>query len=200
MVSLAKVDDFDAIADLNWVCATTARPRQLALPVLAPDAAIAEMIGRTARGERCGILFGPERTGLSTDDIANADAMVMVRVNPTFASLNLAQAVLLMGYEWMKQTGGGTIGRHTESEGVEATGLDTRSPPATKADLAAFFDHIEEALFHSGHFKPPEKRPTMMRNLRVMFERMGATQQDVRTLRGIVVSLTRSRNTGGDTA
>lgn len=187
-----------AMADLTWVCATTARPRHLAKPVLTPDEAITEMIIRMGRGERCGILFGPERTGLTTDDVANADALVMVRVSPTFASLNLAQAVLLMGYEWMKQTGGGAIGRHTQYEGVDASGLHTGSPAASKGELLAFFEHIEEELAHSGHFKPPEKRQIMVRNLRAMFERMGATQQEVRTLRGIVVSLTRSRHRGGD--
>ncbi len=187
-----------AMADLTWVCATTARPRHLAKPVMTPDEAIAEMITRMGRGERCGILFGPERTGLTTDNVANADALVMVRVAPTFASLNLAQAVLLMGYEWLKQTGGGAIGRHTEYEGVAASGLHTGSPPAAKAELLAFFEHLEEELSRSGHFKPPEKRQTMVRNLRAMFERMGATEQDVRTLRGIVVSLTRPRHRGGD--
>jgi tRNA/rRNA methyltransferase len=194
----AYADAKAAMADLNWVCATTARPRHLAKPVMTPDEAVAEMRRRMARGERCGILFGPERTGLTTDDVANADALVMVRVNPTFASLNLAQAVLLMGYEWLKQTGGGAIGRHTAYEGVAATGLHTGSPPASKGELLAFFEHLEEELSRSGHFKPPEKRQTMVRNLRAMFERMGATEQDVRTLRGIVASLTRSRHTGAD--
>ena len=122
-----------AMADLTWVCATTARPRHLAKPVMTPDEAIAEMITRMGRGERCGILFGPERTGLTTDAVANADALVMVRVSPTFASLNLAQAVLLMGYEWLKQTGGGAIGRHTEHEGVDASGLHTGSPAASQS-------------------------------------------------------------------
>lgn len=188
----------EAVADLHWVCATTARPRHLAKPVLSPDEAIGEMIERMARGERCGVLFGPERSGLTTDDVANADAIVMARVNPTFASLNLAQSVLLMGYEWLKQSGGGAIGRHTAYEGVAQTGLVTGSPPATKAELSAFFDHLEDELSRSGHFKPPEKRQTMMRNMKTMFERMGATQQDVRTLRGIVVSLTRPRHTPPD--
>ena len=188
----------NAVADLNWVCATTARPRQLAKPVMTPDEAVAEMIRRMQRGERCGVVFGPERTGLSTDDVANADAIVMVRVNPTFASLNLAQAVLLFGYEWLKQTSGGAIGRHTEYEGVEATGLNPGSPPATKADLLSFFEHLEQELLAHGHFRPPEKRQTMVRNMRAMFERMAPTRQEVRTLRGIVASLTRPRNTGGD--
>jgi tRNA/rRNA methyltransferase len=185
-----------AVADLHWVCATTARPRQLAKPVLSPDEAVAEMIRRMGRGERCGVLFGPERTGLSTDDVANADATVMVRVNPAFASINLAQTVLLMAYEWLKQTGGGAIGRHTEFEGVAKTGLNPLSPPATKAELLGFFEHLESELTRKGHFKPEAKRQTMVRNLRAMFERMGATQQEVRTLRGIVASLARSRNTG----
>lgn len=194
----AYADTRAAMADLHWVCATTARPRHLAKPVMTPDEAVAEMAARARKGERCGILFGPERTGLTTDDVAIADALVMVRVSPTFASLNLAQAVLLMGYEWLKQTGGGAIGRHTAYEGVESSGLRAGSPPATKADLHAFFDHLEQELLAAGHFKPPEKRQTMVRNMQTMFERMGPTQQEIRTLRGIVVSLTRPRHRGGD--
>ena len=91
------------MAGLNWVCATTARQRDLAKPVLTPEQAVAEMQRRMAEGQRCGIVFGPERNGLETEEVANADAVVMAPVNPNFASLNLAQAVLLMSYEWMKQ-------------------------------------------------------------------------------------------------
>ena len=182
-----------AIADLQWVCATTARPRQLAKTVLTPEQAAREMRARSAQGQRCGVLFGPERTGLSTDDIANVDAVVMAEVNPTFASINLAQATLLMGYEWLKQAGHGAIGRHTTLEGVATTGLHAGSPPATKAELVGFFEHLETELDRAGHFKSPEKRQIMVRNLRSMFERMGATAQEVRTLRGIVAALTRDR-------
>ena len=106
----------EALGDLNWVAATSARQRDLAKPVLTPEQAVAEMRRRMAEGQRCGILFGPERNGLETDEVANADAVVMAPVNPNFASLNLAQAVLLVGYEWMKQAGSGTLGRVTTYE------------------------------------------------------------------------------------
>ena len=145
-----------AFADLNWVCATTARQRDLAKPVLTPEQAVAEMRRRLAQGQRCGILFGPERNGLETGEIANADAAVMVPVNPSFASLNLAQAVLLLSYEWMKQAGGGTLGRVTTYEAPLEPGLQTRgSPPASRQDLTAFFEHIEKELDASGFFTRP---------------------------------------------
>ena len=100
-----------------------------------------------AEGQRCGILFGPERNGLETEEVANADAVVMAPVNPNFASLNLAQAVLLVSYEWMKQAGSGTLGRVTTYEEPLQPGLRTRgSPPATKEELLGFFEHIEREL------------------------------------------------------
>jgi len=187
-----------ALADLNWVCAATARQRDLAKPVLAPEQAVEEMRRRLAQGQRCGIVFGPERNGLETAEIANADAAVMVPVNPNFASLNLAQAVLLLGYEWMKRAGGGTLGRVTTYEAPLQPGLQTRgSPPASRQDLAAFFEHIERELDASGFFTAPQKRPSVVRNLRSMFVRMGATEQEVRTLRGIVKALVRPKGSGG---
>ena len=129
------------------MAATSARQRDLAKPVLTPEQAVAEMLRRTGEGQRCGILFGPERNGLETDEVANADAVVMAPVNPTFASLNLAQAVLLVGYEWMKQAGSGTLGRVTTYEEPLQPGLRTRgSPPASKEDLIGFFEHIEREL------------------------------------------------------
>jgi tRNA/rRNA methyltransferase len=179
-----------AFGDLNWVAATTARQRDLAKPVLTPGQAIAEIRRRLAEGQRCGILFGPERNGLETGEIANADAAVMVPVNPSFASLNLAQAVLLLSYEWMKQTGGGTLGRVTTYEAPIAAGLQTRgSPPATRAELTGLFEHIERELDAAGFFTAPEKRPSVIQNLRSMLVRMGATEQEIRTLRGIVKAL-----------
>jgi tRNA/rRNA methyltransferase len=179
-----------ALDGLQWVAATTARQRDLAKAVLTPEQAVAEMRRRLAEGQRCGILFGPERNGLETDEVANADALVMAPVNPTFASLNLAQAVLLVAYEWMKQTGGGTLGRVTTYEGPIAPGLHTRgSPPAGRQDLIAFFEHIERELDASGFFTAPDKRPSVVQNLRSMFVRMGATEQEIRTLRGIVKAL-----------
>ncbi|HEX5957154.1 MAG TPA: RNA methyltransferase [Hyphomicrobiaceae bacterium] len=179
-----------ALASLQWVAATTARQRDLAKAVLTPEQAVAEMRRRMAEGQRCGIVFGPERNGLETDEVANADAIVMAPVNPTFASLNLAQAVLLVSYEWMKQSGGGTLGRVTTYEAPIAPGLHTRgSPPAGRQDLIAFFEHIEGELDAGGFFTAPDKRPSVVQNLRSMFVRMGATEQEIRTLRGIVKAL-----------
>jgi tRNA/rRNA methyltransferase len=189
----------EALSDLNWVAATSARQRDLAKPVLTPEQAVAEMLRRTSEGQRCGIVFGPERNGLETEEVANADAVVMAPVNPNFASLNLAQAVLLLGYEWMKQTGSGTLGRVTTYEEPLESGLRTRgSPPATKDDLFSLFEHIEAALDARDYFKSPEKRPSMVQNMRSMFTRMGATEQEIRTLRGIVKALVHARRPGGD--
>ena len=181
----------DALAGLHWVCATTARQRDLAKIILTPEQAIAEMQRRMADGQRCGILFGPERNGLETEEIANADAAIMAPVNPSFASLNLAQAVLLMSYEWMKQAKGGTLGRVTTYEAPVEPGLRTRgSPPATKEELIGLFEQLEQELDRSGFFTAPEKRPSVVQNLRSLLTRMGATEQEVRTLRGIVKALT----------
>lgn len=178
------------LAGLNWVGATTARQRDLAKPVLTPEQAVAEMRRRIEDGQRCGILFGPERNGLETEEVANADAVIMAPVSSSFASLNLAQAVLLVSYEWMKQSGRGSIGRVTTYEEPLQPGPRTRgSPPASKEELLAFFEHIEAELDRGGFFNPPEKRPSMVQNMRTMFTRMGATQQEIRTLRGIVKAL-----------
>jgi len=186
-----------AMGDLNWVCATTARQRDLAKPVLTPMEAVAEMRRRVAQGQRCGILFGPERNGLETEELANADAAVMAPVNPNFASLNLAQAALLMGYEWMKLGNAGTLGRVTTYEVPLQPGPQTRgSPPATKEDLIGFFEHMERELENKGFFSPPEKRPSMVQNMRSMFTRMGASEQEIRTLRGIVKALVGAKRSG----
>ena len=186
----AYPDFAPALAGLNWVAATTARQRDLAKTVLTPEQTVAEMRRRFAEGQRCGIVFGPERNGLETDEVANADAIVMAPVNPSFASLNLAQAALLIAYEWLKQAGGGTLGRVTTYEAPIEPGLHTRgSPPAGREDLIAFFEHIERELDASGFFTAPDKRPSVVQNLRSMFVRMGATEQEIRTLRGIVKAL-----------
>jgi tRNA/rRNA methyltransferase len=187
----------EATADLHFVCATTARQRDLAKPVLTPEQAAAAIRLRMEAGEKCGILFGPERAGLETDEVAIVDAVVMAPVNPRFASLNLAQAVLLIGYEWLKETNRGTLGRVTTYETALSAGLQSRgSPPATKQELVEFFEHIEGELERLGFFNPPHKRQTVVRNLRTMFSRMGATSQEVRTLRGIVATLSRGKGAG----
>jgi tRNA/rRNA methyltransferase len=186
-----------AIGDLTWLAATTARQRDLRKPVLTPEQAVAEMRTRIGRSERCGILFGRERNGLETDEVANADAVVMIPVNSRFASLNLAQAVLLIGYEWMRASEAATLGRVTTYERPVAPGLRLGADrPATKQELIGFFEHIESELERLGFFNPPHKRQTMVRNLRSMFARMGATEQEVRTLRGIVATLAKGKGPG----
>lgn len=186
-----------AIGDLTYVVATTARQRPLKKPVLTPDEAVLEIQRRIARGERCGILFGRERNGLETGEVANADALVMIPVNSRFASLNLAQAVLLLGYAWILKTGAATLGRVTTYEQPVATGLNLRDDrPATKEELFGFFSHLESALDALGFFNPIEKRPSVVQNLRSMFTRMAPSEQEVRTLRGIVATLAKGKGNG----
>ena len=171
----------DAVAGLDYVVATTARARDMVKPILTPETAAARIREAFAGGGRAGLLFGPERTGLENDDLALADALMMVPVNPAFASLNLAQCVLLMSYEWHK------AGDTTEAERIEYQ----QTRPANKEELLGFFEHLEGELDRFGFLKPPEKRPSMVRNLRNMFQRAGLTEQEVRTLRGVVAALTR---------
>ncbi len=182
----------DAAADLHFLCATTARPRDMVKPVMTPASAISECKLRMERGQACGFLFGRERWGLENEHISLADAIVMAPVNPAFASLNLAQAVLLIGYEWQKIQAPDSLGRHTSFDGQHGEGLPLHgSLPATKEELYGFYEHLERELDASGFLQPPEKRPTMIRNIRNMFARMQATEQEIRTLRGIVASLSR---------
>jgi tRNA/rRNA methyltransferase len=184
----------EAMGDLNWLAATTARQRDLRKPVMTPIEAVAEMRARIAKGERCGVLFGRERNGLETTEVANADALVMIPVNSRFASLNLAQAVLILGYEWMRTSEAQSLGRVTTYETPIDAGLNLRSDrPATKEELLGFFEHLEGELDRLGFFNPSHRRDTVARNLRTMFSRMGATEQEVRTLRGIVATLAKGK-------
>lgn len=189
----------DAVGELSFVLAATARPRDLVKLVLSPESAARELSRRSRAGERTGILFGPERSGLDNDDIALADAILTAPVNPDFASLSLPQAVLLFGYEWLKNESPPSLGRVTTFDGPVREGIafpDTR--PATRAELFALFEHLESELDESGFLRPPEKRPSMTRNIRNMFHRMGMTEQDVRTWRGIVTALARrNKDRGG---
>ena len=185
----------EAVGDLTYVYATTARPRDMHKPVVSPQSAARQIHERTKVGEgRSGLMFGRERWGLNNDEIALSDAICMAPVNPEFASINIAQAVLLLGYEWFKQGSTVSLGRRTQFDGMDGEGMgmaakDTR--PATKKELIGFFEHLEKELDHAGFLWPPEKRPNMVRNLRHMFQRLQATEQDVRSLRGIVSSLSR---------
>jgi tRNA/rRNA methyltransferase len=169
----------DAVADLNFVWATTARERGQGKPIVSPLAAMAASAERLRAGERHGLLFGPERTGLDNDEIALADAIITYPVNPAYASLNLAQAVLIAGYEWIRATSG-------DERPVEKRPF---SPPASREMVLSFFAYLETQLDEAGFFRPAGKRPVMRRNLRNILHRIGLTEQDVRTLRGAVVRL-----------
>src|SRR5688500_16766052 len=172
-----------AVADLRLVYASTARPRDIVKPVLGPREAAAAMRAATPAGSPagygCGVVFGPERTGLDNDEVALADAFLDVPPNPAYASPNLAQAVVLVAYEWFQS-------------GLEEAGprrFHRRKPAATKAELAALLAHLEGELDAAGFFLPVTKRPGMVRNLRNVFTRAALTEQEVRTLHGVVTTL-----------
>jgi tRNA/rRNA methyltransferase len=166
-----------AIGDCHVVYATSARPRALTRPVLTPEAAMAEARGHIAAGRRVGVLFGPERTGLETADILPAQAIVSVPVNPDFPSLNLAQCVLLVAYEWRRQVAGT----------VASPDLDL----APAVEVERLGDHFEERLEAAGFFFPPAKAPGMKANLRAMWARLGLTRAEVQTLHGILRQIAR---------
>lgn len=176
----------EAVADLHRVYATTARARGMDKPVVTPRRAAEEMRAAWTGGERCGVLFGPERTGLDNDDVALAGTVLTVPLNPAFTSLNLAQAVLLLGYEWY-QSGDATPPRQRGDE---------QAAPADAAAMLNFFDHLEGALEEAGFFHVAEKKPAMVRNLRALFHRTEPSMQEVRTLHGIVTTLTGRRKDG----
>jgi tRNA/rRNA methyltransferase len=170
----------EAIADLHHVLATTARERGQMKRVFAPDEAMADVASRA--GQRVGILFGRERVGLTNEEVSLADAIVTFPVSPDFPSLNLAQAVLLVGYEWRRTAGLARLPFAGEM----------LSPPATREALLSLFASLEEALDEAG-FYPPEKRDVIARNMRDMLHRMAMTEQDVRTFRGALRALRRKR-------
>jgi tRNA/rRNA methyltransferase len=175
----------EAVAELHYVVAATARDRSMAKPILTPAEA-AERLRRTASaGQRSAILFGNERSGLSNDEVALADEVVTI---PTadFASLNLAQAVLLMSYAWFSGTD------ETPPESIDhGPGL-----PAPREELFRLFTHLEEELEKGGFLYPPGNRPGMIRNLRAILHRARLTDQEVRTLRGAIVALTKGKKRG----
>ncbi len=179
-----------AVADLNYIVATTARERYMAKPMLTPREAVKELRVRVAAGQKCGVLFGAERMGLVNDDLALADALVRIPLNPGFSSMNLAQSVMILAYEWF-QAGDATPGRE------ERYG---QSQPADKEKLENFFVMLEKELDESGFLRVAEKRPSMVRNIRNMFQRAGLTEQEVRTLHGMVACLVEWRNMPGETA
>jgi tRNA/rRNA methyltransferase len=169
----------EAVADLHMVYATTARPREMAKTVMTPERAMAEARERIAAGQKVGILYGRERTGLENDDVVRANAIVTVPVNPAFASLNLAQCVLLMSYEWRRQ-------HDATPPEIEAAG---RSRPALSEEVDRMLGHLEAELEAARFFFPEHKKPSMLANLRNLFRRAPLTDQDVRTLWGVIRAL-----------
>ena len=174
----------EAVADLHRLYATTARPRGMVKTILTPREAAGDMRAALSDGNATGILFGPERSGLVNDDIALADAAIAVPLNPAFSSLNLAQAVLLVGYEWF-QSGSDTPARQLDVN---------EAPMAPKEEVINFFERLETALDETGFLFPPEKRPGMVRNLRNLFGRMEMTLSEVNTLHGIISSLRQGKH------
>jgi tRNA/rRNA methyltransferase len=173
----------EAIADCSFVIATTARAHDQAKPVIGPAEAAELMTPRVAAGEPVAILFGRERNGLENDEVALADAILTLPVNPAFASLNLAQAVVIVAYEWFKLGGGGKL----------PFGKPNKSASAPKQQLLAFFEAIERELEKVEFFRPPDKRETMQINLRNIFSRMQPTQQDIQTLHGVIMAIAEGR-------
>jgi tRNA/rRNA methyltransferase len=172
-----------AIADCAFVLAATARAHDQAKPVVGAAEAAAEMADHVAAGETVAIVFGRERNGLENDEVALADRILTLPVNPAFASLNLAQAVVVVAYEWFKLATGGKL-PFTAPE---------KSAPAPKQQLLAFFAALERELETVEFFRPPDKRETMQINLRNIFSRMQPTQQDIQTLHGVIMAIAEGR-------
>lgn len=189
----AKVFDTteEAVAGLHRVWATTARNRFMVKPVDTPRTAASAMRTIASEGLSFGVMFGPERSGLENDDVAIADTVITVPLNPDYTSLNLAQCVLLVSYEWY-QTGDPVLPElHMTKKAAEL---------ATKDKLLGFFEHLERELDECGFLRHPEKRPVMVRNIRNLFQRVSLTNQEVQTLHGIVHELVTYRHRKGDSS
>jgi tRNA/rRNA methyltransferase len=172
-----------AVADLTLLFATTARAHDQAKPVVGPEAAAQQIADHLAAGGGAGILFGRERWGLMNEEVALANRIITFPVNPGFASLNLAQAVLLMGYEWFKRATGGAL----------PFDMPERSEPASQHQMQAFFENLVRELDRVEFLRPAEKRDTMLVNLRNIFTRMNPTKQDMHTLHGVVMAIAEGR-------
>jgi len=173
----------DAIADCQYVVAATARSHDQAKPVLAADVVARASAERVGEGQTVALVFGRERNGLENDEVGLADAILTLPVNPAFASLNLAQAVVIVSYEWFKASAAGNL----------PFAMPEKSPPAPKEQFLAFFADLERELDRIEFFRPHEKRGTMTVNMRNIFTRMQPTQQDIRTLHGVIMALVEGR-------
>ena len=176
-----------AIADCHRVLGTCPRPRHVIVPILDARAAAAELRAINARALRVAVLFGPERAGLESDDLAYCDTLVRYPLNPQHNSLNLAQAVMILAYEWWMQAEAAPA-REFQTNGTRV---------ATKGDLEAFLTRLIAELDAAGFLHNPPKRPGMIRNLRHWFERGEVTEQELRTLHGVVTELSRGRMVHG---
>lgn len=174
----------EAIHDCAYVFATTARSRDLTKPVMTPERAMEHTRALCATGQKVGILFGPERAGLENEDISRANAIISIPVNPDFASLNLAQAVLLCAYEWRRQRDA------TPPEVLELAGTEL----APAIEIEKLGDHYEERLEEAGFFFPATKVEGMKLNLRNLWSRMPLTRADVQTLHGVLRQIVRRRD------
>jgi len=172
-----------AIADLNYVFAATARAHDQAKPVVGADEAAAITVEKIARGEGVGLMFGRERNGLENDEVALADQIITLPVNPGFASLNLGQAVVITAYEWFKLVSNAEL----------PFAMPRKSDAAPREQLLAFFGNLERELERVEFFRPAEKRDTMTINLRNIFSRMQPTQQDIQTLQGVLMAIAEGR-------
>jgi len=178
-----------ALADCNFVLATTARERAMSLPVMEVREAMAELHARAARGEKCAIMFGPERTGLENEDMALADAVVTIPVSTEYASLNIGQAVVVCAYEWFS---------HVHTQGAAPAFARTVSQPnalqavpelATREQLQGLLGQLEVALDDVNFWRVPEKKDIMWRNIRTTLVRSGLSEQEIATWRGVVKAL-----------
>ncbi|KZY47728.1 RNA methyltransferase [Roseovarius sp. HI0049] len=176
----------EALADCSYVFATTARVRGLTKPVYAPERAMQVAGEKIGAGEKVAVLFGPERAGLENEDVARANAIISVPVNPAFASLNLAQCVLLTAYEWRRASG------DVEMERTDLAGADW----ATQTEVEKLADHYEQRMEEAGFFFPEHKREGMKINLRNMWSRMPLTGADVRMLHGVLRQMVRWKERG----
>ncbi len=173
----------EALADPNYVFATTARNRDLTKTVMTPERAMAHARELIGQGQKVGVMFGPERAGLENDDVVRANALISIPVNPAFASLNLAQSVLLLAYEWRRQ--GADVAPEVQEMG--------KTRYAESIEVQKFLEHLEGKLDAVGFFWPDHKRDSMIENLRNMFSRMPLTDADVRTLHGVIRALAEKR-------
>lgn len=181
---LAAAETFDtlgeAIADLRFVFATTARSREMAKAVRGPDEAVATLRSFAASGQGTGVLFGRERTGLTNEEVSLANEILTLPIDPAHASLNIAQAVLIVAYEWRRSGLGGAPGLPFGEEKRE---------PAARVEIIRLFEHLEGALDDAGFFRPVERREHMVSSIRALLQRANLSEQEVRTLRGVVAAL-----------